>query len=146
MIVDLHRFLAAEAPYWSELETMIEGLDRRVEHSLAVDEVKRLHYLYERASADLARLRQLPSEPRARVRLEALVARAYAEIHETRGRARGLAPLRWFLTTLPQTFRRHVRAFQLALAFTLVGACFGALVLYVDPEAKRVLLPYTHLG
>jgi uncharacterized membrane protein SpoIIM required for sporulation len=49
------------------------------------------------------------------------------------------------MRTLPQTFRRQVRAFWLALALTLAGTGFGAAALALDPDAKQVLMPFEHL-
>ena len=37
------------------------------------------------------------------------------------------------------------RAFQLAVALTLVGAAFGAIALRIDPEAKAVIMPFEAL-
>jgi uncharacterized membrane protein SpoIIM required for sporulation len=108
-----------------------------------------MHYLYERTSADLARLVTFSSEPELRRYLEALVARAYAEIHETRGSRKRFAPLAWFMRTLPQTFRRHVKAFYLAVAFFLIGGFFGGFAVAFDAEAKQAVMPAMfadHLG
>ncbi|MBW1801626.1 MAG: stage II sporulation protein M, partial [Deltaproteobacteria bacterium] len=46
--------------------------------------------------------------------------------------------------TFPRTFRRHIAAFCIALAVTLLGAFFGGLVLTLDPDAKRDILPFGH--
>ncbi len=110
-----------------------------------VDQAKRFYYLYERTSADLARLLTFSAEPELRRFLESLVARAYSEIHETRDARQGFAPLSWFMRTLPQTFRRHIKAFYLSLAITLAGGAFGALALAFDPESKAVIMPFEHL-
>jgi uncharacterized membrane protein SpoIIM required for sporulation len=56
-----------------------------------------------------------------------------------------LQPLRWFFHTLPQTFRRHIRAFYLSVALTLVGAAFGGFAIAFDPESKPVMMPFPHL-
>jgi uncharacterized membrane protein SpoIIM required for sporulation len=53
--------------------------------------------------------------------------------------------LHWFFRILPQTFRRHARAFGLSVAITLAGCLFGAGALAVDPEAKEVIMPFPHL-
>ena len=53
--------------------------------------------------------------------------------------------LHWFTREVPQTFRRHIRAFWLSLGLTLLGAAFGAGILYFDPDAKESLLPFSHL-
>src|SRR5580698_4872789 len=76
--------------------------------------------------------------------LEWLVSRAYAEIHEARERKR-FRPWRWVTREYPQTFRRHLRAFQLATLLTIGGIAFGALALRIDPEAKSVIMPFEHL-
>jgi uncharacterized membrane protein SpoIIM required for sporulation len=145
MIIDLHAFLLAERPYWSELEVLLDRVEADAGFRLRLEQARRFHYLYERASADLAKLATLASEPELRGHLEALVARAYGEIHETREKPHRFAPLRWFLLTFPRTFRRHVESFWLAVAITVVGVAFGAFALALDPEAKAVLLPFSHL-
>jgi len=145
LIVDFRRFLVAEEPYWTELEAVLNRLEARVEHTLTLDEAQRFHYLYQRASADLARLSGQPMEPRIRQHLEPLVARAYAEIHETRGKPHRFSPATWFLRTFPQTFRRQRRAFAWAVAITVAGILFGAGALYGDRDSKRVLMPFPQL-
>ncbi|HEX4349519.1 MAG TPA: stage II sporulation protein M, partial [Verrucomicrobiae bacterium] len=51
----------------------------------------------------------------------------------------------WFFKTWPQTFRRHIRAFYLSVAITLAGCAFGGLAIAFDPDAKPVLMPFSHL-
>ena len=58
MILDLERFLAQERPHWQGLEHLLNRLEAG--DSLALEEARRLHALYERASADLARLDASP--------------------------------------------------------------------------------------
>jgi uncharacterized membrane protein SpoIIM required for sporulation len=100
--------------------------------------------LYQRASADLGKIASLASEGELRKYLEWLVGRAYAEIHEVRDRRR-FRPWRWVTVEFPRAFRRHARAFQLAVALTLGGTAFGALALSIDGEAKAVLMPFEGL-
>ena len=145
MIIDLQRFVAAERPHWSELEQTLDKLEADPNHRMSLEQVQHFHLLYERAAADLGKLTTFSSEPETRRYLENLVGRAYGEIHETRERHGRLQPLKWFLQTLPQTFRRHIRAFYLSLAITLAGCAFGGLALALDPEAKPVLMPFPHL-
>lgn len=144
MIVDVPRFVAAGRPYWQELESLLDRLDSGPLARLSLDEVRRLHFLFERAAADLSRLTP-QAEPETHKYLESLVARAYGEIHETRHTRTKLHPLRWLFRTLPRTFRRHGRAFLLSLAITCVGVLFGALALTFDSEAKAVITPFPHL-
>ncbi len=143
MIVDLDKFIAEEKPFWSELEGTVEWLAREPAAKMDLAKVRRLHYLYERAAADLAKLNTFASAPAMREYLESLVSRAYCQIHETR-RFRGrLAPLHWLGGTLPRTFRRHINAFWLSAAVTLAGAAFGATAMLIDPDA-RDLMPFGH--
>lgn len=149
MIIDLPKFMASERPYWTELERILARLETQSRVRLSLDEVRRFHYLYERTSADLGKITTFSSEPETRRYLEHLVARAYGEIHETRRKALGFAPTKWFFQTLPQTFRRNIRAFWLAVAISFVGALFGGFAVALDPEAKYAVLPSqfaNHLG
>jgi uncharacterized membrane protein SpoIIM required for sporulation len=145
MIIDLQRFITEERHYWNELETFLGRLERNPSFELDLAQVERFHYLYERASADLAKFMTFAAEPNTRCYLESLVARTFAEIHETRQRAHRLAPLVWFFHTFPQTFRKHLRAFGISVTAMLLGALLGAFLLAVDPDLKEVLLPFPHL-
>jgi uncharacterized membrane protein SpoIIM required for sporulation len=145
MILDIARFTAAERPYWQELDHTLRRLDDDPGIRLSLADTERFHYLYQRCSSDLSRLSTFSADPDLREYLESLVARAYAETHETRER-RGPASFRkWFLYTFPCTFRKHIRAFQLSLAITVAGTAFGAAALHFDPDSKRVMMPFTHL-
>jgi uncharacterized membrane protein SpoIIM required for sporulation len=146
MIIDLQRFLTAGRPYWSELETQLRKLDNDPSRRMDLEHVKRFHYLYQRASADLAQLATFAAEPELRRYLETLVARAYGEIHETREKRGRFRPFNWFITVFPQTFRRRIGAFKVSFAVTLVGCLFGALALNFDPDSKAVVIgPFRHL-
>jgi len=144
MIIDLQKFMSSERPCWSELESMLNRMESDPQHRLPLDRLRHFHYLYERTSADLARIMTFSSEPEIRRYLENLVARAYGEIHETRGKQHRLKPLSWFLQTLPRTFRRHAKAFWLSVAITCVGIIFGGFATAFDPESRSVTMPFGH--
>ncbi len=144
MIIDLKKFIAEERPYWAELDTLIDRWEKDPGHRMDFPQIRRFHYLYQRASADLAKLMTFSSEKNIRLYLESLVGRTYAAINETRGKPHRLAPIHWFFVTFPTTFRRHVRVFWLALAIMMAGVVFGGLAMTMDPEAKEVLLPFGH--
>jgi uncharacterized membrane protein SpoIIM required for sporulation len=149
MIIDLQRFVSAERPYWAELESMLRRLESRARAFASLDELRRFHYLYERTAAGLAKVNTVFTEPETRRYLESLVARAYGELHETRDRQHRIHPWSWFFRTLPQTFRRRVRAFWLSLGITMAGALFGGFAVAFDPGAKEAVLPEmfaNHLG
>ena len=145
MIIDLQKFIKEERVYWSELESVLDRLEKRPELKLSLSRLERFHYLYQRTSGDLAKIKTFASEPNTLAFLESLVARAFGEIHETREKPHRLAPLHWFFSTFPQTFRRHVRAFWICLVAMLVGSMFGGFVLLADPASKDLLLPFAHL-
>jgi uncharacterized membrane protein SpoIIM required for sporulation len=143
MIVDLPRFVAAERAYWDELHAALAKLEADPEGRLPLAEIERLHYLYERCSSDLSRLDTFATEPALRAFLESLVSRTYSVIHETRAPVK----IRWksAVRAFPRAFRRHLGAFRLAVAVTLLGCAFGWFALHVDPRNKAFLLPFPGL-
>ncbi len=145
MIIDLQKFIEAEKGYWTELETVLDRLETEPGYRMNVNEIQRFHFLYQRTSADLQRTMTFSSEQEVRRYLESLVARAYGNIHEIREKPYRLSPLKWFFQTLPQTFRRHMRAFALSLIITMTGVLFGGMAITFDPESKAVFLPFEHL-
>ncbi len=145
MIVDLEKFIADERTHWAELAAILDRLEADPGARLDVERAKRFHYLYQRASADLAKIITFASEPQTRRYLELLVARAYGEIHETRDKPRHAAFIEWFFRTFPQTFRRHARAFWIATACMAAGAVFGGFAISFDSDAKQVIMPFCGL-
>jgi uncharacterized membrane protein SpoIIM required for sporulation len=145
MIIDLERFINEEKKYWTELETILDKLDRDPLKKMNLSEVKRFHYLYQRTSSDLARVMGFSAETEIRRYLESLVGHAYAEVHELREKPHRFSLLRWFFHVFPQTFRQHMRAFVLALVITAFGFTMGGIAVTIDREAKRVILPFSHL-
>jgi len=144
VILDLPRFVTTERVYWNELQGLLDRLRLEPGWRMSIPEVERLHYLYERCSADLVRLDTFSTEPQLRAYVESLVSRAYAEIHETRARA---GKIRWgnVIAAFPRAFRRHLGAFRLAVGLTLAGCAFGWFAIRADPEAKAVLMPFPGL-
>ena len=118
MIIDLRKFTERERPFWSELEQMIDRMEL-ASGKLDMDQASRLHYLYERAAASLARINTFSSDPLVTRKLESLVARAYALIHAADRSRRRFRPIKWFFGTFPRTFRKHIQAFMLSVAITL---------------------------
>ncbi|HET6371553.1 MAG TPA: stage II sporulation protein M, partial [Nitrospiria bacterium] len=139
------RFITEEKSNWKELEGMLDRLEGEPGRRMCLEEAKRFQYLYQRTSADLAKIATFASDPDTHRYLESLVARAYGEIHETREARRRLSPLRWFFVTFPGTFRRHINAFLLSLAVTLAGVAFGGAAVSLDPDAREILIPFSNL-
>src|SRR2546423_8062711 len=133
MLIDLPKFISAERPHWAALDALLNKLEADSRYQMPLDQLRHFHYLYERASADLAKITTFSSEPETRRYLENLVARAYGEIHETRQKQHRLALWKWMFEILPQTFRRHINAFWLALAITIAGVAFVGVGVAFDP-------------
>jgi uncharacterized membrane protein SpoIIM required for sporulation len=145
VIIDLKRFIAVERPYWDELADIMKRRQDDPYRRMDYPEIKRLFYLYQRASADLAKIRTFTAEKTIRDYLETLVGQAYAAIHAGHEKAVRFAPLHWFWNTFPQTLRRRWAPLALAVAIFLVGGIFGGSAIIMDPEAKAVLMPFEHL-
>ncbi len=137
MIIDVHKFAEEERPYWQELESFVSRLNGS--GKLTLGEVRRLHYLYQRASSDLAKFVTFSGNMELKDYLENLVSRAYCVMHETREHHR-FRPFHWLLRGFPRAFRKHVKMFYLAAAITMLGSLFGAVALTVDSRAKEVVL------
>jgi uncharacterized membrane protein SpoIIM required for sporulation len=149
MIIDLPRFIAAQRPVWTELETLLARLERDPFATLTLAEAQHFHLLYRKVAADLGRIATFAAEPELRGYLESLTARAYAEIHETRERGRRRSWLGWFTRDFPRAFRRRWTAFVLSVAITLVGMIFGGFAVALDEDAKEAIMPgqfANHLG
>lgn len=142
MIVDLERFAAQARPRWQQLENALGAFERDRFYRPSLNESLQLFELYQRCAADLARLQD--AQPEIATYLEALVARAYMQIHSVRSRSR-VHPIRWLMQTFPATFRREWRAFALASAVLLLGCTTGIALLAIDRDAKAVLMPFPHL-
>ncbi len=145
MIINLNQFISAEKPYWDELETVLEQIEKKPEQGMSLEHLKRFHYLYQRAAADLAKIMTFSAEPHIRQYLELIVSRAYGEIYESRDVSSAWSPLKWFWQTFPQTFRTHINQFWLALITMLIGCLLGGLLVAIDPSTKEFLLPFSHL-
>ena len=66
VILDLPRFVATERAYWDELQALLDRLRLEPDWRMSIPEIERLHYLYERCSADLVRLDTFSTEPQLR--------------------------------------------------------------------------------
>ena len=144
MIIDLQKFVATSRPQWAELEQLLLKMEEHPGKKMTLEQLQHFHKLYERTAADLARITTFSSEPETRRYLESLVARAYGEIHETRDRQSRVSPIKWFFHTLPQTFRRHIRAFWMSLAITMAGCLFGGMALKFDPDSRHSTMAFGH--
>lgn len=145
MIIDLQHFIDREKPVWDELEHLLVKIENEPYGRFSLDQLKRFHYLAQRTSTDLVQIREFVTQTELQNYLESLVSRAFREIQEKESHSLRFQPLQWFFKTFPQTFRRHVRCFSLALAITIVGMLFGGGAVAFDPQAKAALMPFPNL-
>ena len=145
MILDLAGFIESERAYWEELSQTLQRMDLDAELRLTLDQVTRFHYLYQRCGADLVRIGSLSPRPEVFDYLEALVARAYSELHDAPQRS-NVSVWRFLSHSFPQAFRRNIRAFVLCFLITIVSAGLGAVALALDYDSKSVMMPFSHLN
>jgi uncharacterized membrane protein SpoIIM required for sporulation len=145
MIVDLKQFIERERSTWEELDKTLTRIENEPLLHLTLEEVQRLHYLYERTGAGLIKISTFAAEPNLVHSLESLLTRAYAELQIGRSQTEKVSIRRWLFRTFPQTFRKHLRFFWAALFLTIVGALFGGAAVAYDPDAKAAIAPFPNL-
>jgi uncharacterized membrane protein SpoIIM required for sporulation len=145
MIVDLKLFIERERSTWEELDKTLTHIENETLLHLTLEEVQRLHYLYERTGAALIKISTFAAEPNLVHSLESLLTRAYAELQTAGSRGDQFSLHRWLFRTFPQTFRKHSRYFWASLLLTIFGALFGGAAVAFDPDAKAAIAPFPHL-
>ena len=145
MIIDVKKFISVEKPFWEELDDLLTAIEKDPYRNLSFNEIKRLHYLYERASAGLVKINTFSAENEIQTYLESMVGRSFTLIYGNREKAVRFSPIKWFWYTFPQTFRRHSHMFFLSLCIMIVGSLFGSAAIVIDPESKNILMPFEHL-
>ena len=145
MIIDVRKFIIQEQRYWDELNGLLGEFEREPMAIRDLGKLKRLHYLYQRASADLARIMPFSSERLLKEHLESLVSRAYGEIHETRNPVNIGAFLQQLFLSIPVVFQKYQLNFILSCLIFLSGSIFGGLAVSLDPGAKEILIPFNQL-
>jgi len=147
MIINMQAFTTKGKPLWEELDREITFLSNHPDDRLALERIKRLHYLYNRTCADLSEMRTYGVERDICSYLEALCARAYSELHAVeRTTSWQPRPRHWLRCVFPQTVRRYWGKLAASCILTLVGVAIGSVLLLVDPGSKEVLLNYSHLS
>ena len=145
MIVDLKQFIARERTTWEQLDKMLKRVENETVAHLTLEEVQRLHYLYERTGAGLIKISTFAAEPNLIHFLESLLTRAYAQLQDNHSGTGTWSLRRWLFQTFPQTFRKHIRFFLAALMLTVLGGLFGGAAVAFDPDAKAAIAPFPHL-
>lgn len=145
MIFDIDRFIANSKTHWEELEKMLDRIHQSEFESFDFNETNRFYHLYHQTSSDLNRIQTFSSESELIDYLEGLVSKAYAEIYSIRRGKWRIKLKDFYLLTFPSIFRKHIKLFNLALITMLIGAFLGGSAIMLDPEAKDVLIKFSHL-
>ncbi|MFO8079981.1 MAG: stage II sporulation protein M [Armatimonadota bacterium] len=117
---------------WARLAALIERADRPGLKTLAPEELDEFARLYRRAAADLAAARSRTSDERVIRYLNNLVGRAHGLLYGGRARRR-LNLRRFFLATIPRTFRDGWRFTAISAAVFLLPALITYLLAAANP-------------
>lgn len=128
-------FVRARRSAWERLDVLAHRSG-----PLPLESIEELDRLYRRVAGDLAYARSAFPGSEAEGFLAEVTARAYGALY--RPARPGLGAI-WRLVSaeVPETFRRHLRALYLALAFFGAGLVAGALAVWADPGSARILVP-----
>ncbi len=126
---------------------MLKKQDDQPDWKMPLADAQRFHYLYQRTSSDLVKLKTFAGEAETAQFLEGIIARAYAKLHERRAESIPFRPWQWLTKTVPQTFRRRWLAFVFSIGTFLVGGLFGAVALAFNYDLKQDFIPpqFSHL-
>ena len=141
MIIDLAKFVEKERPRWTEFESLLDAHARGAAASWDLDTATRFYFLYEKVSSDLVKITTFSGERELRAYLGALVARGYSAIHARARHSHRFSFLHWALSGFPETFRKTIGAFYVALLVTVLGCLFGGVAVMVDKDAKDAIFP-----
>jgi uncharacterized membrane protein SpoIIM required for sporulation len=130
-------YVRARREAWERLDALAR---RAGAGRLPLEDVEAIDRLYRRAAGDLAYVRSAFPGSDAEGYLAQVTARAHGALY--RPERPGLrAAFRLLAVEAPQTFRRHLPAFALAVAFLAAGLAAGALAVLAEPGAAALLVP-----
>ena len=123
---------------WARLAELIAVADRNGMGALRPEELDEFARLYRRTVSDLAAARTRRRDPRLVAYLNGLAGRAAGLIYGAPARRR-LDPLRFFLVTVPRTFRATAAYTAVACAIFLLPALLSYLMTSANPAWADVL-------
>lgn len=145
MIININKFIKEEEKYWRELEVILDKIEDDHFFKMNLEEIKNFHYLYQRVSNDLIKIRTFVSEQDVRNYLESLVARSFGIVHEARKDLKVPSFKSWFFYSFPRTFRKHIFCFWMSVVIMMSGFLFGGLAVSFDNDAKEIIMPFSNL-
>jgi len=133
-------FVALRRHDWNRLEDLLARAGAGHLNSLTPAQVLTMAALYRRATADLARAqRDWPEEPVAHY-LNGLVARGHGIVYR-RGGQIWKRIKRFYVETLPQTYRLSWPYLVASFAMTLIPAIVSYFVVTANPDAAYAIAP-----
>jgi uncharacterized membrane protein SpoIIM required for sporulation len=143
-VLDVQRFIAERRSAWQRLEELLAALERSGMKSLPLEDGRTFVRLYRATSSHLVQARAAGASAEVVEYLNALVARAYAEIYRAeRPRLRRI--LTFYTTEFPRLVRSEARGIAVAAAILFGAALFGFAAVALDADARYYLLPEQHM-
>jgi uncharacterized membrane protein SpoIIM required for sporulation len=143
--MDLNSFLRDRRPRWQRLATLLDRIEAKTMASLTPQEADECFSLYRLTSSDLNLVQTRTANPGLVDFLEALVARAYAQLMVPR--EINLLGNYWLIIRhyFPAAIRAEWKLLALSTATLLVGILCGLAATLARPALAEVFLPAEHL-
>lgn len=144
-IVDLNAFVHQRQPRWQRLCDLLDRIDRGGLESLGAGEADELFSLYRLTSTDLNLVQTKTASAGIVDYLEALVARAYAQLG---GARRGGFFKSWWMILrhyFPAAIRAQWRLVLLSTIAMTLGVICGMTATWGNPSNAEIFLPPEHL-
>ena len=146
MIVDLQQFIERERSTWEELDKVLTRIETETIPLLTLEEVQRLHYLYERTGAGLMKISTFAAEPNLVRSLESLLTRAYAELQTGGSRTEQSVAATLAVPHLSADLPKAFPIFCDGHSSHHRGSAFRRRWRSTfDPDAKAAIAPFPHL-
>jgi uncharacterized membrane protein SpoIIM required for sporulation len=143
-MLDVHRFISERRSAWQRLEELLTQIDRSGMKSLPLEDGRSFVRLYRATSSHLVQARAAGASAEVTDYLNALVARAYAEIYRAeRPRLRRIWT--FYKWEFPRLVRAERRAIAVAAAIFFGATLFGFAAVTLDADARFYLLPEQHM-
>jgi uncharacterized membrane protein SpoIIM required for sporulation len=143
-MLDVQRFIAERRSAWQRLEELLRELERTGMKSLPLEDGRTFVRLYRATSSHLVQARAAGASAEVVDYLNALVARAYAEIYRAE-RPRLRRVWSFYRAEFPRLVRAEARAIAVAAAIFFGATLLGFAAIALDQDARYYLLPDQHM-
>jgi uncharacterized membrane protein SpoIIM required for sporulation len=143
--MDVNDCIRRQQGGWMQLDELVGRVERGGFQSLRADQVRLLHQLYRRSSADLILAQTVLANGELVDYLNDLVGRSYAAIYAV-NRPSFWPVVEFFVAGFPQLVRGTWRFTAAAAAILIVSAVIGFVTVLADEQAVHFLLPAGFAG